>query len=287
MDGPLTATAEPRTFIGVDGLVLRADQWAGAAGGDRPAILMLHGGGQTRHSWKSTATYLGDAGFDVIALDSRGHGDSEWAPDGDYSVEAITADVVAVLRSIARPVVLIGASMGGLTGLLATAIAPELVRALVMVDIVPDIEDVGRDRIESFMRGGMEGFATLDDAADAIAEYLPHRSRPYNQDGLRRNVRQGADSRWYWHWDPAFLASERTDPGLYRDDFDAAARSLTVPLLLLHGVKSDIVSESGIARMLELAPHASVVHLAAAAHTAAGDDNEAFSQAVIDFVSTL
>jgi pimeloyl-ACP methyl ester carboxylesterase len=175
----------PRTveFSGTQGLTLVADEWGSpsSSGGteasaDKPSILMLHGGGQNRHSWKNTGQILADNGFHVVALDSRGHGDSDRSPSADYDIETLTADVLHVLDTIARPVILIGASMGGLTGILvADRAGPERVTRLLLVDVVPRFEKDGSARIRDFMFSGLHGFATLDEAADAVAAYLPHR----------------------------------------------------------------------------------------------------------------
>src|SRR6201992_3876649 len=120
------------------GLTLVADEWNRGAGvTGRPSILMLHGGGQNRHSWKNTGQVLADRGFHVVALDSRGHGDSDRSPNADYDIETLTADVMQVLDAIGRPVILIGASMGGLTGILcAEQGGPDRVTRIVYDDVV-------------------------------------------------------------------------------------------------------------------------------------------------------
>ena len=167
-------------FSGVGGITLVADEWnrdADTAG--HPAILMLHGGGQNRHSWKNTGQILADSGYHVVALDSRGHGDSDRAPGADYAIETLTADVLLVLEKIDGPVVLIGASMGGLTGILvADSAGPDKVTGLVLVDVVPRYEKNGSARIRDFMLTNLKGFGSLDEAADAVAAYLPHRTSP-------------------------------------------------------------------------------------------------------------
>src|ERR1700755_846577 len=184
-----TVSSSPQTveFSGVDGVTLVADEWNRGAT-DRPTILMLHGGGQNRFSWKNTGQILADDRFPVVALDSRGHGDSDRAPDADYDVETLTADVMHVLDAIGRPVVIIGASMGGLTGILvADAAGPDRVTRLVLVDVVPRFEKNGSARIRGFMFSGRHGFGSLEEAADAVAAYLPHRTRPRSPEGLKKN----------------------------------------------------------------------------------------------------
>ena len=267
-----------------DGLHLRGDRWCGPGWEAHPDVLMLHGGGQTRHSWKHTGARLAARGFRVVALDTRGHGDSDWAADGDYSLSVLGADARAVLAELGRPAIIIGASLGGLTGLevAGSDTAGQLV-ALVLADIVPNYEPAGAERIRSFMSSGAAGFDSLEQAADAIAAYLPHRTRPRSAEGLRRNLRQRDDGRWYWHWDPRMMG----DP-VGRDDHDAltaTAQGLRIPLLLIHGAKSDVVTDDQIAAFRAQVPQVAVVRLPNAAHTAAGDDNDGFAAAVIDFVT--
>lgn len=266
------------------GVELAADAFGPA---DGPLVLFLHGGGQTRHSWKRTGLRLAAAGMRVLTLDARGHGDSEWAPDGDYGRDRMVEDVHAVLRALGRPAVLVGASMGGITGLLATA-APggAAIRALVLVDIVTRPEPEGVGRVIDFLGKHRDGFDTVDQAADAVAAYLPHRPRPENTDGLLRNLRKRGD-RWYWHWDPRMIEGRVEDAMDMAAQMESAARDVTVPVLLVRGGKSDVVSEEGAADFLKLVPHARLVEIGDAAHTAAGDDNDAFTEAVYTFVQNL
>jgi pimeloyl-ACP methyl ester carboxylesterase len=284
-----TASSTPQTveYSGVQGLTLIADEWNRGldAAADRPTILMLHGGGQNRFSWKNTGQVMADEGFHVVALDSRGHGDSDRAPDADYDVETLTADVMAVLGAIDRPVMLIGASMGGLTGILvADQAGPDRVRRLVLVDVVPRFEKNGSARIRDFMFSGLHGFGSLEEAADAVAAYLPHRTRPRNPEGLKKNLRL-RDGRWFWHWDPAFMTKPGDDPELRTEKFEQAAGALTIPVLLIRGKLSDVVSPEGVQHFLATVPNAEFVELSDAGHTAAGDDNDAFSDVVVTFVT--
>jgi pimeloyl-ACP methyl ester carboxylesterase len=273
-------------FRGVDGLALVADEWNRDAksAADRATILMLHGGGQNRYSWKNTGQILADAGFHVIALDSRGHGDSDRSPTADYTVESLCSDTLQVLYQIGRPVTLIGASMGGLTGIAAAHEAgPELVTRLVLVDVVPRFEKDGSARIRDFMFSGVDGFDSLEEAADAVAAYLPHRTKPRSPEGLKKNLRL-RDGRWYWHWDPAFLTKPEDDPFARMDKLEQAAINLQIPILLIRGKLSDVVSAEGVQDFLTKVPRAEFVELSEAGHTAAGDDNDAFSEVVVQFV---
>jgi pimeloyl-ACP methyl ester carboxylesterase len=268
-----TARNEPQTmtFHGVDDLALVADEWNRGAqsAAEHPTVLMLHGGGQNRFSWKNTGQILADVGFHVVAMDSRGHGDSDRSANATYTVDALCADTLKVLDQIGRPVILIGASMGGMTGLLvADAAGQEKVTKLVLVDVVPRYEKDGSARIRDFMFSHVHGFGTLDEAADAVAEYLPRR-----------------DGRWYWHWDPKFLTAPMDDPFVRVEKLERAAINLTIPILLIRGKLSDVVSTEGVQDFLAKVPNAEFVELSDAGHTAAGDDNDAFSEVVVQFAS--
>jgi len=280
-------TAQTVQYDGVGGVTLVADEWnrGAAEAAEHPTIVMLHGGGQNRHSWHKTGQILADRGYHVVALDTRGHGDSDRAPNADYAIETLTADAVAVIEAIGRPVALIGASMGGLTGILvADEAGPQRVTKLVLVDVVPRYEKDGSARIRDFMFSHIDGFDNLEQAADAVAAYLPHRAKPRSPEGLKKNLRW-RDGRWYWHWDPALMTKPGDDPALRTEKIEAAAIGLQIPILLIRGKLSDVVSAEGVADFLSKVPGARLVELSDAGHTAAGDDNDAFSAAVVEFVS--
>lgn len=272
------------------GLTLAADAYGPE---DGPPVLLFHGGGQTRHAWGGTARLLGDKGWRATTVDMRGHGDSDWAEgagDGGYSLDAFAGDVRAVAATASRPPVVIGASLGGISALTAIAEAPPgpaVASGLVLVDVAPRLEEEGIARIAEFMLGHLDGFADLDEVADAVAAYNPHRPRPTDLSGLRKNVRLREDGRWYWHWDPRFLQSGRTDePRSLRNEnrLDDAARALTVPTLLVRGRQSDVLSEEGARHLVSLVPHARYVDVGGAGHMVAGDRNDAFNDAVIQFL---
>lgn len=251
-------------------------------------VLLLHGGAQRRHSWRATGERLASQGWRALAFDSRGHGDSDWAPDGDYSASALVDDVEAIVATLNEKPVLIGASMGGMASLMAEGERGGLARALVLVDVVARIEPEGVTRIHQFMHGRPEGFASLEEAADAIAAYNPHRPRPKSLEGLRKNLHQRDDGRWYWHWDPAFLQlSSEPEREIRYDRAQAAARNITVPTLLIRGGHSDIVSEEGLREMQQLIPHAETVEVPATGHMIAGDDNDVFTARLGEFLSRV
>jgi pimeloyl-ACP methyl ester carboxylesterase len=272
-----------RTFAGYGGVNLVGD-----VGGDPrgESLILIHGGGQTRHSWGSAALELAAKGYYVVALDLRGHGDSDWAPDAQYGIDAQVGDLRAVIREMPNPPVLIGASMGGLISLTAVGEAPAPpVRALVLVDVTPQVDPEGRARIIGFMRDRPDGFATVEEAADAIAAYLPHRPRPKDLSGLNRNLRKHANGRWYWHWDPRLFDTFETDPAGAVLRYSAAAKNIKVPTLLVRGSKSELVTPQSVAHLRELIPHAEYADVLDAAHMIAGDRNDAFNEVVLEFLA--
>jgi pimeloyl-ACP methyl ester carboxylesterase len=273
--------AERLTFRGLSGK-LQADRWT--ADDPQGVVLLLHGGGQTRHSWHRSGPRFVAAGWTTVALDARGHGDSQWAGDGDYSMDALVGDLAAVVDQVGVRPVLIGASMGGMTSLLAVGESAVDAEALVLVDVAPSTEPEGVRRILDFMASAPDGFASLEDVADAVAAYNPHRPRPTNLDGLRKNVRLWDDGRWHWHWDPAFLAV-RDEPrrDSHHQRLTAAAENVAVPTMLVRGTQSDVVSTDGAQELQRLIPHA-VVREAKAGHMVAGDDNDVFTTQVVDFL---
>jgi pimeloyl-ACP methyl ester carboxylesterase len=272
------------------GLDLAADAYGPD---DGPPVLLFPGGGQTRHSWDGTARLLGNKGWRATTVDLRGHGDSDWAADGDYSLDAFAADVCDVARATGpRPPALVGASLGGISSLIAIAeddpaADRPVASALVLVDVAPRLEPEGVARIGAFMLGHLDGFASLEDVADAVAAYNPHRPRPSDLSGLRKNVRQREDGRWYWHWDPRFMTPGRIDePRSIRneDRLERAAQTLTLPVLLVRGRQSDVLSEAGARNLQALVPHARFVDVAGAGHMVAGDRNDVFNDAVVAFL---
>lgn len=254
---------------------------------DAPSVLLVHGGGQTRFAWGNTAAQLAREGWHVVSIDLRGHGDSDWHESGDYRLDTFGDDLRDIARTFVRPPVVVGASMGGLSALVAVGeSAEEVVAGVVLVDITPRMSDTGVERILSFMRDKVEeGFASLEEAAEAIGRYQPQREKPKSLDGLARNLRQGKDGRWRWHWDPRFV----TGANRPRDDMTverllACASKLTVPTLLVRGRMSDLVTPEAAQEFLDCVPHAEFVDVADAGHMIAGDRNDAFNEAVVDFL---
>jgi pimeloyl-ACP methyl ester carboxylesterase len=254
---------------------------AGAA--NAATLLFLHGSGQTRQSWGRALEEAVKRGYRAVSLDFRGHGDSDWSPDGKYSMDRFVADVRQAIEHLGAAPIVVGASLGGLVGMLIAATPPPPLRALVLVDITPRVEETGAKEVSAFMDSAPNGFASVEDAADAVSAYLPHRQRPKDTGGLKRNLRL-REGRYYWHWDPAMLQMGRDAKFDGPSPLTSAARAIKIPTLLLRGSRSRIVSEAGVREFLEMVPHAEFVDITDAHHMVAGDANDAFNAAVFAFV---
>jgi pimeloyl-ACP methyl ester carboxylesterase len=285
-------TSLHESFRGAAGNRLAADVFGDAGA----PVLLLHGGGQTRHAWRRTAVEIARGGRMAYAVDQRGHGDSEWVADGAYRFKDFADDAAALAAELTRrhgePPVVIGASLGGIAALLAAgdAEAP-IFAALVLVDITPRVDLTGVAKVQGFMRAhAREGFGSVEEAAAAVAAYLPHRPRPRSTEGLKKNLRLQPDGRWRWHWDPRFLDG-RLPVGGHRSEVEeqllGAARRLKIPAMLVRGGSSELVQEEHAKEFLALVPHARFADVSGARHMVAGDKNDQFSAAIMGFLNDL
>lgn len=272
---------ETRQFVGSGGLLLTAD-----VGGEEtaPTVVLLHGRGQTRHSWAEAMRSLVDEGYRVVNYDARGHGDSGWDPAADYSMEARAADLEALLSALPGPIALVGASMGGMTSFhLVGRKSPPAVKALVLVDIVPRSSPRGVEKIRNFLNKGREGFASLEEAAAAVSAYNPARPRPADVSGLSKNLRRRDDGRYYWHWDPNWPDTPGRSDEVVRELLDMA-RKVTIPSLLVRGLRSELVKDDAVEEFRAHFPGLEVFDVPGASHMVAGDRNDAFNDGVIGFL---
>lgn len=288
-------TKQTIKLSGAEGNALIAD--VRAADNPRGLVLLAHGGGQTRHSWGGTARALVEENITAITIDQRGHGDSEWVGSANYGFDAFAQDMGEVALQLhemtgMKPAV-VGASLGGLAGLFAagnTATRASF-EALVLVDITPKMKVDGVARIIGFMsEHADEGFANVEEAADAIAAYLPHRPRPTNLSGLSKNLRKCPDGRFRWHWDPKFISGRKDHEAHARDverEGFTAASNLEIPVLLVRGLESELVGEDEVQSLLKVIPHAKFADIEGARHMVAGDKNDVFTDALLDFFAEL
>ena len=285
----MTTSPDSFSIDGVGGVRIAADRLGDPLA---PAVVFLHGGGQTRRSWGRAAAAVAERGWQAVTVDLRGHGESDWSKDGDYRVTSFAGDVIEVLRHLPPRPVLVGASLGGFTAMIiAGELSPAMVRAVVLVDIVPNMDPSGASRIHSFMNDRMmSGFDSLDEVADMIQEYNPHRGRPTDLDGLRTNLRR-RDGRWYWHWDPKFIDGTSARPPIEVTEVDrmhAAVEAILetgVPMLLVRGQMSDLVTKERADEFIARFPAIDFVDVGGAGHMVAGDRNDHFAGAVVEFLA--
>jgi pimeloyl-ACP methyl ester carboxylesterase len=276
----MASDLQRRTFVAGDGVRLVGD-----CGGDpgAPAVILLHGGGQTRHSWSRAVTRLLAEGFQVINYDARGHGESDWSPDGAYQLTDRAEDLAAVVASLTVPYILVGASLGGATSIVAIdrGLRPT---GLVLVDIVPEPDPRGVERIVSFMRSYPDGFATIDDAVAAVVAYNPQRTASPDSNGMMKNLREGADGRLRWHWDPKIIIdAPEHHHGVVQNAAEALADLPDLPVLLVRGLASDVVSDAGVEAFRRILPRLELLDVVGAGHMVAGDRNDAFNDGIIAF----
>lgn len=255
---------------------------------DAPPLLLAHGFGQSRRAWARAATFFAERGWCSVTFDARGHGGSGRLAGGNYRLEQFVDDLLIVAQSLGQPPVLVGASMGGLLGLVAAGeIRPDPFRALVLVDITPRWESAGVARMLGFMRAHPDGFASLEEASREVAAYLPQRGGRRNDQELAQLLRRGEDGRLRWHWDPALLDTVAREGERHQQRLLDAARKVDVPVLLVSGGRSDVVSAQAVREFLASVPRATHVEIPHATHTLAGDDNAAFTAAIEPFLHAL
>jgi pimeloyl-ACP methyl ester carboxylesterase len=248
-------------------------------------VVCLHGGGQTAYMYEEMGAALRDRWF-VVAPDLPGHGDSDAdpalnLPSGGLDRRSLAASVIAFLDFVGiERARFVGASLGGITSLTIAAMQPERVAGIALIDIGHRLEDEGVRRIVEFMTKH-ESFASLDEAAVAIGEYLPGRKKQ-SPARLTRNLRQRADGRWVWkhalgrNLRSAAPKDTAAAPGDWRGltaGMDEELVELECPVLVLRGAQSDVLSDEGAQEVAALLPNARVATISAAGHLAAGDNS--------------
>ena len=270
------------------GVTVEYDLWGEIK---KDEILLLHGGGQTRHSWNATAEKITQVDGCAITMDLRGHGDSDWSHGGDYELSDFSEDVAFLIDTLEIQPSLVGASLGGLVGIyLEGRYSPGSISALVLVDIVPNINVLGAEKIKDFMlEHSKTGFTSLSEVADILSEYNPHREKSSDLEGLKKNLRKRGE-KWFWHWDPLFISSERgkENPDMRNPELlNELCSNISVPMLLVRGKLSDLVTEIQVREFLERFPEASFADVSGAGHMVVGDKNDAFANEVIEFLNHI
>lgn len=272
----------PRALVAPDGNSLAYETFEA----DGPVgLVFLHGGGQSRHSWRRAAREFQARGWPCLIYDARGHGDSEWIADGDYRPHGFARDALALLAHWRRPAILVGASLGGITALLAAGEPNPWVAGLVMVDTAPKLNVEEIHRLIGFLDAG-DGFESPAAAAAHVNGYFP--GSDVSPEAAERGLRCAADGRWYWNWDARVVRGERTSLALpYEQELRDCARRLRVPFLLVRAGASAIVTDAAEADLRDCAPALEVVVLPDAHHMLSGADNLRFVQVAAPFLTRV
>lgn len=258
------------------GLTLVADAYGDPSG---PPVCFFHGGGQSRRSWRGSARRVARHGYYGLSFDLRGHGESDWARDGDYLLEAFGRDVEAILAALGRPAALVGASRGGQAALVGGSRHPDRVGLIMLADVSPYMDDTGVDGVRAFFRASEDGFASTDEAAAALHLHL---GRPLLADssGLASALREER-GRLFWQWDPRTASPEFLNPPSEGETLIAAARQVAAPVVLIRAELSDIVSPDSVRRFRELTPHLEVEQADGVGHMFTGDRNDSFAERLL------
>ena len=261
-----------------DGLEL-----AGTAYGDpaAPPVLFFHGGGQSRNAWMGSARTVSEAGYYGITFDLRGHGDSDWAADGNYLLDAFGRDVENLISAFDQPVTLVGASRGGQAALVGGSRHPDRVRLIMLADVAPMMRDDGVDGIRAFFAEGEAGFATLDEAADSLSRHL-NQLRMDDASRLGRAMRKDDAGRWHWRWDPATGKREFLHPPSEGEALLAAAARVKSPIILVKAELSHLLTNESVERFQQLAPQLEVITAKGVGHMFTADRNDAFAVQLLE-----
>jgi pimeloyl-ACP methyl ester carboxylesterase len=275
---PLTRT---RT---VNGLHVRFLEWGAY---HERTLVLLHGGGQSAWTWQRVAAALAPR-YRLIAPDLRGHGDTAWSPDGVYSLERFRDDLHGLVRTLKLGrFVLVGMSLGGMTALAYAGAHGATLDGLVVVDIAPEVERAGRERLLAFLKPG-QSFGSLDEVVEHAHAFNPRRSKEVLRQTLPRNLRRGPDGSFRWKWDPAcFNFTERGEwEGQLAALWEAAAH-VPCPALVVHGEASDVLSRDAGERLAQTAPRGEFVTIVGAGHSVQGDNPHSLSDALTRFLDSI
>ena len=254
---------------------------------DAPPIVLLHGGHQSAHSWDLVSLHLAQR-YRVLALDQRGHGDSEWPRDVEYSTAAMALDARAFIQALSldRPVV-VGHSMGGRNAMVLARQDPGQLGALVLVDIGPEISDEGRQAIAGFVRTNQE-FSDLEEFAANVRKYDPYRSMEHIERTVKYNMLRRVDGKFVSKCDSTprrlgVLASHTPADQVTLED----ARGFTLPVLIIRGANSNILTAEAAARFAGALPQGRLSTVPGCGHNVHSQNTAGFLQVLGEFLEKL
>lgn len=269
-------------FVTANGLKLHYLDWGNPS---KPKMLLLHGGAQTAHSWDFFALGMRNE-YHIIALDQRGHGDSDWSEESNYGVEHHIKDVDAFTDAIGYDrFILVGLSMGGRNSFTFAAAYPHKVSSMIICDVGPEIMVEGSRHIQEFMEGTYE-FESYDWLVQRVRQYNPRRSEEQIRGSLLNNLKKLPDGRWTWKHDRR-RGIRRDRGGEITDDAWNAVRGVKCPTLIVRGAESNIFSPRTASQMLEAIEISTLVEIPKAGHLVQGDNPVEFEKAAKTFLSKL
>ena len=281
----LTATYRERTTTALGDLQLAYQEWGPD---DGPVIVALHGFGVSGHMFDEFGQRAAGR-YRLLALDQRGHGDSEWAPDGDYTRESFVADVEVVRERLGlERFILMGHSMGGLNAVEYTFQHPERVSALILVDVGPEAAREGVDNIMRFTRGPDE--LDFDEFVHNAMRFNTRRTEENIRERMRHRLKPLENGKWTWKFDKRFREGEgavRSGSELSSDELRCRFRELAPPVLLVRGQQSDILSQEVAERTVAEMVAARLAVVPEAGHSVPGDNPDGFTSAVTEFLDDI
>ena len=271
-------------FVTVHGLPLHYVEW-GQPG--TPSLVLLHGFQSNAHTWDTFSAAMAGT-YHVVALDQRGHGDTDWAPGGEYTPEAFIRDIVGFIEALQlAPAMLVGHSMGGRHAAMVAADHPACVRKIVIVDtpaeLPPHMVTMLTQQSATAEAPPVETFATFEEVITHGRAQYPLTPEAELRHANYHNLYRGTDGKWRWRWDPMLLVSRRRNRSL-QGDLYAFLRRVSCPALLIRGASSPLLTPEIAQKMLQALPNGQMMEIAAAAHTVNADNAVEFERVTAAFL---
>jgi len=268
--------------VQIDGMNFHYLEWGDPS---NPSILMLHGNSQQSHSWDFVSLALSEQ-FHLIVLDQRGHGDSDWAGDGDYSIEAQQKDIDGFVQAVGLDgFTLMGHSMGGRNSYVWASRHPGALKGLIIVDTGPQTQRTGSNRIQQFKELPDE-LDSFDDFVQRVQEYTG-RTQEQVLGALKYSIRQRSDGKWTWKYDKIMRTPGARPPGWTSEQLWDCVGKIDCPTLVLRGDRSDIFADETMQRMEQVIPDCTTVTISNAGHLVQGDNPAEFLVEVGKFLGRV
>jgi len=271
--------------VTVRGLKLHYQEWGNP---DAPAVILVHGFGVSGHMFDEFAERMQDR-YHLLAIDQRGHGDSDWAPDGDYSRGAFVQDLEGFREALGfERFILVGHSMGGLNSVSYTTAYPQRVRALVLVDVGPESAKEGVENIVRFTRGPDE--LEFEEFVELAHRFNQRRTLANIRERMRHRLKPAESGKYTWKFDKRFREQDsglKIGSELSNDQSWQLFRDINVPTLLVRGAESDVLSAETAERATREMASARLVTVSGAGHSVPGDNPDEFTAGVQEFLADL